>query len=97
MTGSIWSILLINVDIIGQGSPIIKKENSILYLTFSGFSALNGHLENFTGKHQPIFYVRSERSSSGRGITAVVDGITYKNLRFFIHPYNFVSAKTVRV
>ena len=86
-----------NVDIIGQGNPLISKKDSILYLTFSGFSAVNGHLENFTGKHEPIFYVRSERSSSGRSITSVVNGTTYKNIRFFIHPYNFVSSKTVRV
>jgi len=87
-----------NVDIIGQGSPVITEKGSILYLTFTGFSAVNGHLENFAGNHEPIFYVRSERSSSGsRSITAVVDGVTYKNLRFFIHPYNFVSSKTTRV
>ena len=86
-----------NVDIIGQGNPLISMKDSILYLTFSGFSAVNGHLENFTGKHEPIFYVRSERSSSGRSITSVVNGTTYKNIRFFIHPYNFVSSKTVRV
>ncbi|AGE48660.1 endonuclease [Paramecium bursaria Chlorella virus AN69C] len=86
-----------NVDIIGQGRPIITKRGSILYLTFTGFSALNGHLENFTGKHEPVFYVRTERSSSGRSITTVVNGVTYKNLRFFIHPYNFVSSKTQRI
>jgi len=61
-------------------------------VTFSNFSALNGHQELFTDIYEPVFYVRSDSSMS-----SVVNGVKYKSLGFFIQPARFVSKSSILV
>jgi len=78
-----------NVTVFGQGIPVITKKDNVVYLGFSVFSALNGHIELFKGDYEPVFYVRSERKSEGStrsDVIAEVNGVKYWYLTFFVQP-----------
>jgi len=83
-----------NATVFGQGLPYIMKKDNVVYLKFSKFSALNGHIELFKGDYEPVFYVRSERPGEGSDrnpVYAEVDGVKYKYLTMFVQPFRYVS------
>lgn len=81
-----------NVTVFGQGHPIMNEKDDIIYLTFSNFSALNGHQELFMGVYEPVLYVRSDSSAR-----SFVDNSRYDSLAFFIQPKKAVSRQSVLV
>jgi hypothetical protein len=84
-----------NVTVFGQGLPYIMKKDNVVYLKFSTFGALNGHIELFTGIYEPVFYVRSERPGEGRDrnpVYAEVDGVRYLYLTMFVQPFRYVPS-----